>query len=322
VRASRLDEGVHVRTTLFLAVLVAAVLVAGSAQGVTPGKNGLIYFENFDETTQTSDIFVVNPDGSGLRNVSKTETSDETEPAVSPDAKLIAYVSNEGTDAFHLRVMNSDGTGQRTLTAASGAQQGSPTWSPKGDQIAFSRCLTIDAETGDCTNAQIAVIRADGSNLRVLTTRIADAIDSRPAWSPNGKRIVFQRMNGEGQVSMWAVTPTGTSLRRLLNDESFVDRNPSFTPNGQRIIFYSDVSEHEAIWQVNANGHGKKRLFSESPDPADPTTGLGTENPSVSPNGKQFVYTAGGDLWVAAINGKNRTQLTTAGGDEPDWARG
>ena len=134
------------RTTLFLAVLVAAVLAAGSAQGVTPGKNGLIYFENFNEVTQTSDIYVVNADGSGLRNISNTESSDETEPAVSPDSKLVAFVSNEGTDAFHLRVMNNDGTGQRTLSAASGAQQGSPAWSPKGDQIAFSRCAGIEPE--------------------------------------------------------------------------------------------------------------------------------------------------------------------------------
>ena len=34
------------------------------------------------------------------------------------------------------------------------------------------------------------------------------------------------------------------------------------------------------------------------------------------------LYTSGGDLWVASINGKNRTQLTKDGGDEADWARG
>jgi TolB protein len=129
-------------------------------------------------------------------------------------------------------------------------------------------------------------------------------------------------MNDQGVVSLWTVNASGSSPTRILNDGSDVDRNPAYTPDGQRLIFFSDVGGHEAIWQVNPNGHGKKRLFQETPDPEDPTTGSGTENPAVSPNGRQFVYTAGGDLWTAAINGKNRTQLTKDGGDEADWARG
>ena len=312
------------RATLVLAVLAAAVLAAGSAQGVTPGKSGLIYFENYDEGTQSSDIFSVTPTGGDVRNITHSEGIDETEPAVSPDGKLIAFVSNEGVlgEVFHLRVMNSDGTGMRTITNASGAAQGSPTWSPAGDQIAYSRCLGIDDETDECTDAQIAVIRADNSNLRTLTTRAAGVVDSRPSWAADGKRIAFQRMNADGEVSMWTVGPTGRELKRILNDESFVDRNPSFTPNSQKIVYFSDNGGKEGIWTTNWNGHGKKRLFQEAPDPTDPDTGLGTENPAVSPTGKQFVYTAGGDLWVAAINGKNRTQITTGGGDEADWSRG
>jgi Tol biopolymer transport system component len=313
----------QMRVTIVLAVLAAAVLAAGSAQGVTPGKSGLIYFENYDETTQSTDIFSVTSTGTGLRNVTRTEGIDETEPSASPDGKLIAFVGSTGVDQpYVLRVMNSDGTNPRVLSNASGAQQGSPTWSPSGDQITFSRCLGLDEESGDCTDAQIATIHPDNSNLRTLTTRAAGVVDSRPSWSADGKRIVFQRMNADGEVSMWTISSNARSLKRILNDESFVDRNPSFTPNSQRIVYMADVGGKEGIWVANWNGHGKKRLFTEVPDPADPEVGLGTENPSVSPTGKQFVYAAGGDLWVAAINGKNRTQITTAGGDEPDWSRG
>jgi len=309
------------RFASFAVVLLAAVLVAGSAQGVTPGKNGLIYFENFDEGTAGSDIFAINPNGSGLQNLTKSQDIDETEPAASPNGSLVAFVSNQGSDAFHLRVMNKDGSGVRALPGGA-AEHGSPAWSPNGRQIAFSRCTTLDADTGDCTNAQIAVIGADGQNLKVLTTRVTGAVDSRPAWAPDGKALVFQRTNADGIVSLWTVSATGSSIRRILNDGSDVDRNPSFTPNGREVIYFSDVGGHEGIWQVNPNGHAKKKLFTESPDPDDPTTGAGTENPAVSPNGKQFVYVAGGDLWLAAINGTNRTQLTKDGGDEPDWARG
>jgi hypothetical protein len=44
--------------------------------------------------------------------------------------------------------------------------------------------------------------------------------------------------------------------------------------------------------------------------------------PSSVPNGKQFVSTAGDDVRIAAINGKNRVQLTKDCGPEADGARG
>ena len=165
------------------------------------------------------------------------------------------------------------------------------------------------------------MIGSNNQNLRTLTPRVAGAVDSRPTWAPNGKKIVFQRTNADGIVSLWSVNATG-SLRQADPQRRLRHRrSPAYTPNGQRLIFFSDVGDSEGIWRVNPNGHGKKRLFPESPDPDDPTVGGGRTR-RVSPNGKQIVYTAGGDLWTASINGTNRTQLTRDGGDEADWARG
>jgi Tol biopolymer transport system component len=310
------------RALLLLAVVLVSSLAVGAAQGVTPGKNGVIYFENFNDSTETSDIYSINPDGTGLKAVTTSDSADETGPASSPDGKQIAFLSNEGGDVFHLHLMNSDGSGEHAL-ATGGDGAGSPAWSPNGTQIAFSRCVAIDPDTGDCTNAQIAVIGAAGTGLKLLTRSVSpNVVDSRPAWAPNGKSIVFQRLNDEGIVSLWTVGVATTTVKRILDDGSDMDRSPSFEPNGERVVFASDVGNHEAIWFVNANGHGKKRLFQESPDPDDPTLGGGTENPAVSPDGKQIVYTAAGDLWISAINGSNRKQLTQGGGDEADWAHG
>jgi hypothetical protein len=76
------------RATFALAALVCAVLAAGAARGVMSATNGFAYFENFDEATGGSDIFAISPNGTGLRNVSKTEGMDETDPWVSPNGKL------------------------------------------------------------------------------------------------------------------------------------------------------------------------------------------------------------------------------------------
>jgi Tol biopolymer transport system component len=312
------------RKALVTFVLLAAVLAVGSAQGVTPGKNGLIYFENFNENTQSSDIYSINAGGSGLKPLTNSQLIDETEPSVSPNGRLVAYLSDAVGDnqTFHLYLMTSGGGSQHAL-AGGGVAHGSPAFSPRGNQIAFSRCVAIDAGSGGCTNAQIAVIGSNGRGVKVLSRATSPAVvDSRPAWRPNGKSLVFQRVTQAGVVSMWSINANGSGLKRMVNDGSDINLNPSYAPNGAQVVYASDAGGHEALYRVNGNGHAKTRLFAETPDPADSTTGSGTENPAVSPNGQQIVYTAAGELWTATINGTNRKRLTTDGGDEADWARG
>ena len=310
------------RAAVALVVILVAAVTVGVAHGVTPGKNGLIYFEDFNEDTQSSDIYTVSANGTGVKALTASELVNETEPAVSPSGKQVAFLSDEGHENYHLHLMNSDGTGEHSLPTG-GVSIGSPTWSPDGTLITFSRCLAVDDETGDCTSAHIAEIGANGQNLRFLTRATTPpSVDSRPTWRPNGRSIAFERLNEEGIVSLWTVNAAGSSLKKILDDGSDIDRSPSFEPNGDRLVFSSDVGGPEGIWRVNYNGHGKLRLFTEPPDPDDPTVGAGAENPSVSPDGKQIVYVSGGDLWTAAINGANRKKLTDGGGDEPDWARG
>jgi Tol biopolymer transport system component len=288
------------RATLALVAILAAALAAGAARGVTPArngavhKNGLVYFDNFDSTSLTSDIYSIASNGSGLKNLTNTSTADETEPALSPNRKLIAFLSDEGGAVFHLFLMTSSGGGAHAL-AAGGVAQASPAWSPNGKLIAFSRCLALDPYGGGCTRAQIAVI---------------------------GKSLAFQRTSAAGTVTLWTMNANGKSPKRIVNDGSSIDLNPSYTPNGKLIVYSSDAGGHEALWSIDTKTRKRARVLAETPDPEDPSTGAGTEDPSVSPNGKQIVYTSAGDLWTVGINGKGAAKLTTAGGGDADWGRG
>jgi hypothetical protein len=60
------------------------------------------------------EVFVVNADGSGLRNLTRGE-----HPAWSPDGRRIAFL-REGRLAGDLYVMNADGSGQRRLARSVG----------------------------------------------------------------------------------------------------------------------------------------------------------------------------------------------------------
>src|SRR5215831_18791033 len=132
------------RTTLVLLVFAAAALAAGVARGVTPGKNGLIYFQNFSAATGSSDIYSIAPSGSGLKAITSSQGVDETEPSVSPNHRSIAYLSDAGGQTTHLFLMTSTGGSQHAL-AGGGVAQDAPAFSPKGTQIAYSRCVAIDS---------------------------------------------------------------------------------------------------------------------------------------------------------------------------------
>ena len=151
-----------------------------------------------------NEVYVMNADGSGQTRLTD-DVADEYEPAWSPDGRTIVFTNNADR---HLYVMNADGSGETRLEATghhavwspdgrriafddggiyvmnadgSGRMRLStsnydaqPTWSPDGRRIAFV------SERGG--NAEIYVLRVDGSGETNLTNIVAD--DYRPAWQP------------------------------------------------------------------------------------------------------------------------------------------
>jgi Tol biopolymer transport system component len=94
-----------------------------------------------------------------------------------------------------------------------------PAYSPDGSQIAYVRYSPEDA--GD-----IWVSDADGANPRRLTESGADA---RPAWSPRGRLIAFERTVA-GHTSIRAVRPDGTGERVLVSSPRYDATAPSWRP--------------------------------------------------------------------------------------------
>jgi TolB protein len=65
-----------------------------------------------------NEIYVVNPDGSGRRNLTRNPTFDG-QPAWSPDGRRIAFASKRDGE-WGIYVMNADGSGQQKLAAPRG----------------------------------------------------------------------------------------------------------------------------------------------------------------------------------------------------------
>jgi Tol biopolymer transport system component len=180
--------------------------------------------------TDKSDIYVVNTDGTGLKNLTNTPSVSDEKPRWSPDGRKIAFDVWLGGPQVH--TMNPDGSGLVRLTTAQWSDRGS-VWSPDGARIAFRS--NRDRAGGDLD--EIYVMNADGSAQTRLTT--GRWYTWGTSWSPDGRRIAFsaqlERPGFTGYWDRWDVwhvyiiNADGTGLVRLTGPGTS-DYNPAWRP--------------------------------------------------------------------------------------------
>jgi Tol biopolymer transport system component len=221
-----------------------------------------------------SDIYVMNADGSGKKNLTRSPKPDEG-PAWSPDGQKIAFqrvvgvipcsTGGCGRAESDIYVMNADGSGQRRLTRNE-ATDSDPSWSPDGTKIAFRRVVgVVRCGPRGCGPAEsdIFVMNADGSGERNLTRNDPSyAMDAD--WSPDGRRIVF-RTTRHGKWELYVMNADGSGQRRLTRTPAANESRPSWSADGRKIAFTREVGSNFELYVMNADGSGQRRLTPNSP---------------------------------------------------------
>ncbi|MGH2968504.1 MAG: hypothetical protein ACRDK0_05505 [Solirubrobacteraceae bacterium] len=227
-----------IRSLCAPAVVCAAMLATGAspALGAFPGENGKIAFAS-DRRGGDFDIWTMNPDGSGLTNLTASPKADDFAPSWRADGRKIAFnsdrVSRTNPEGDHeIFVIRADGSGKTQITF-NALDDEDPSWSPDGRRIAFAR--DFDPVRGQVDH-DLFSMRADGTRQRRLT-RSPGVEDWQPAWSPDGQRVAFLS-DRDGDVEVYTMNPGGSEVRQLtFNDASeFGPRSPG----GEAIVFTSD----------------------------------------------------------------------------------
>lgn len=243
---------------------------------------------------------------------SPASENDDSLPTWSPDATQIAFTSTrdhegDGIDAKELYVMNADGTQQRRLTEDEPSVVPAG-WRPDG-QIEFVRCaqgitdcalMTVDPEGGDPEGvyefngttefvqlapdaerlviqtfnpaaarlgARVEVANLDGGDRQVLIDH-----GGEPAWSPNGKRLVFvtdRDRNGRclfhdctgNAPELYVADGDGSNQRRLTRTTA-QEAHPRWSPDGTKLLFARIESEDDdyELFVMNADGSCMRQL--------------------------------------------------------------
>jgi Tol biopolymer transport system component len=162
----------------------------------SPGAR--LVFSGTHMPSAASDLFLLNPDGTGFVNLTNTPTTFEAAPVWSPDGSRIAFYSLIG-----IQIIAADGTGLVHLTPDL-EHTGHPTWSQDGSHIAFFR--------GGGSDYEVYSVQVEGGVPRNLSRNSAD--DLMPAWAPNSRWMAFTS-DRTGAFEIWLANADGTAATQL-----------------------------------------------------------------------------------------------------------
>jgi Tol biopolymer transport system component len=278
-----------------------------------------------------------------------TEAEVETQPAWSPDGKVLAYVSSiDGISQVFFRDLGSPASVQITKSSTACSY---PFWSPDGARIYYhasghlwsvgaaggaptrvmdnvSRAtISPDGKTlvfsrGPISAANLWVVAADGADPQPYRTSPFRAFSTAVAqFSPDGSKIAVHVSRGIQSGEFWILPfPSGTPRRVLqsLSANAAIPQQIGWMRDNRRLVFGAAVpgipGTHLYLGDIET-------------DTIRPlTSGTSDEQfPAVSPDGRRIAFASGGtdfDLFEVPLNGDPvRPLLATSRSEQyPNWA--
>lgn len=207
-------------------------------------------------------LLVVSARGGRWQHVTAGADSD---PAVSPNGKWIAFVRTDSTGAA-VYAVHLDGTGLRRI-ADDAASFGDLSWAPDSKRLAATLVPAGSAWAG-CP--QVAVLQLAGA-----TNAVTHGCGLTPSWSPDGRRIAYVSTTAATRT-IAVVSADGNSVGHVTPGPEDVD--PLWSPDGGRIAF-----RHGRTLATARPDGTDLRVLTHTRDSADAPAGW-------SPDGRRILF--------------------------------
>jgi Tol biopolymer transport system component len=214
-------------------------------------------------------------------------------PGLIPSDRVAFNIVN-GASA-QIAVAQGDGSRVVTLTQPVGNNR-NPAWSPDGKTIAFESSRRLYTKYFSREVFDLFLMDADGSNQRLLVSTLGEQNGvSWPAWSPDGRHLVFAEPPvGEMQSDLWIVNADGSGRRNLTRTTNTTEMLADWSPDGRRIAF---TNPGHGLWTIRPDGSDRRLLLNDASDAA------------WSPDGRRITYMGG-------VNGAFEIKVANADGGD------
>lgn len=164
---------------------------------------------------------------------------------------------------------------------------------------------------------EIYVVRPNGTGFRRVTHD--RWIDDQVAWSPDGRRLVFESSRLSGRFGIWVMTADGGGAVRLTRDGAI----PVWAPDGSAIAFIRAPKGYDQVWLMNPDGRDQRQLTTP---PSMGDDHAQDSMPAWSPGGDELLFTrryrGRTDIYVVRADGTDLRRLTKEAGlhSWPAWS--